>query len=67
MIMALDSALAAALREAVEESGQPRALSLRLEAWLQAMTEGDDAQEDQAQRYEDVREAVQLEGPPSAN
>jgi hypothetical protein len=67
MIMALDSALAAALREAVEESGQPRALSLRLEAWLQAMTEGGDAQEDQAQRYEDVREAVQLEGPPSAN
>jgi hypothetical protein len=67
MIMALDSALAAALREAVEESGQPRALSLRLEAWLQAMTEGDDAQEDQAQRYEDVREAVQLEGPQSAN
>jgi hypothetical protein len=67
MIMALDSALAAALREAVEESGQPRALSLRLEAWLQAMTEGDDAQEDQAQRYEDVREAIQLEGPPSAN
>lgn len=65
--MALDSALAAALREAVEESGQPRALSLRLEAWLQAMTEGDDAQEDQAQRYEDVREAVQLEGTPSAN
>ncbi|WP_158926280.1 CxC ATPase DNA modification system associated small protein [Acidisphaera sp. S103] len=60
--MALDSALAAALREAVEESGQPRALSLRLEAWLQAMTEGDDAQEDQAQRYEDVREAIQLEG-----
>jgi hypothetical protein len=67
MIMALDSALAAALREAVEESGQPRALSLRLEAWLQAMTEGDDAQQDQAQRYEDVREAVQLEGPQSAN
>lgn len=65
--MALDSALAAALREAVEESGQPRALSLRLEAWLQAMTEGDDAQEDQAQRYEDVREAVQLEEPQSAN
>ncbi len=65
--MALDSALAAALREAVEESGQPRALSLRLEAWLQAMTEGDDAQEDQAQRYEDVRETIQLEGPPSAN
>ncbi|OYW99064.1 MAG: hypothetical protein B7Z15_21460 [Rhizobiales bacterium 32-66-8] len=65
--MALDSALAAALREAVEESGQPRALSLRLEAWLQAMTEGDYAQEDQAQRYEDVREAVQLEGPQSAN
>lgn len=58
--MALDSALAAALREAVEESGQPRALSLRLEAWLQAMTEGDDAQEDQARRYEDVRETIQL-------
>ena len=65
--MALDSALAGALREAVEESGQPRALSLRLEAWLQAMTGGDDAQEDQAQRYEDVRETIQLEGPPSAN
>jgi len=65
--MALDSALAAALREAVEECGQPRALSLRLEAWLQAMTEGDDAQEGQAQRYEDVREAIQLEGPSSAN
>ncbi len=65
--MALDSALAAALREAVEESGQPRALSLRLEAWLQAMTQGDAAQEDQAQRYEDVREAIQLEGPTSAN
>jgi hypothetical protein len=65
--MALDNALAAALREAVEESGQPRALSLRLEAWLQAMTEGDDARENQAQRYEDVREAVQLEGPPSEN
>ena len=65
--MALDTALAAALREAVEESGQPRALSLRLEAWLQAMTEGDDARENQAQRYEDVREAVQLEGPPSEN
>ena len=65
--MAHDSALAAALREAVEESGQPMALSLRLEAWLQAMTEGDDAQEDQAQRYEDVREAVQLGGPQSAN
>ena len=65
--MALDTALAAALKEAVEESGQPRALSLRLEAWLQAMTEGDDARENQAQRYEDVREAVQLEGPPSEN
>lgn len=65
--MALDTALAAALREAVEESGQPRALSLRLEAWLQAMTEGDDAQEGQAQRYEDVREAVQVEEQPSAN
>ena len=65
--MALDTALAAALREAVEESGQPRALSLRLEAWLQAMTEGDDARENQAQRYEDVRDAVQLEGPPSEN
>ena len=65
--MALDTALAAALREAVEESGQPRALSLRLEAWLQAMTEGDDARENQAQRYEDVREAVQLEGPPNEN
>ena len=65
--MALDTALAAALREAVEESGQPRALSLRLEAWLQAMTEGDDAQEDQAQRYEDVREAMQVEGMPSAD
>ena len=65
--MALDTALAAALREAVEESGQPRALSLRLEAWLQAMTEGDDARENQAQRYEDVREAVQLEEPPSEN
>jgi hypothetical protein len=67
MIMALDSALAAALREAVEESGQPRALSLRLEAWLQAMTEGDDAQEGQAQRYEDIRGAVQLEDSPSEN
>jgi hypothetical protein len=66
-MMALDTALAAALKEAVEESGQPRALSLRLEAWLQAMTEGDDARENQAQRYEDVREAVQLEGPPSEN
>jgi hypothetical protein len=66
-MMALDAALAAALKEAVEESGQPRALSLRLEAWLQAMTEGDDARENQAQRYEDVREAVQLEGPPSEN
>ena len=65
--MALDTALATALREAVEESGQPRALSLRLEAWLQAMTEGDDARENQAQRYEDVREAVQLEGAPSEN
>lgn len=65
--MALDTALAAALREAVEESGQPQALSLRLEAWLQAMTEGDDTREDQAQRYDDVREAVQLEGIPSAN
>ena len=65
--MALDTALAAALREAVEENGQPRALSLRLEAWLQAMTEGDDARENQAQRYEDVRDAVQLEGPPSEN
>jgi hypothetical protein len=66
-MMALDTALAAALREAVEESEQPRALSLRLEAWLQAMTEGDDARENQAQRYEDVREAVQLGGPPSEN
>ena len=66
-MMALDTALAAALKEAVEESGQPRALSLRLEAWLQAMTEGDDARENQAQRYEDVREAVQLEEPPSEN
>lgn len=65
--MALDTALADALREAVEESGQPRALSLRLEAWLQAMTEGDDARENQAQRYEDVREAVQLGEPPSEN
>jgi hypothetical protein len=66
-MMALDNALAAALKEAVEESGQPRALSLRLEAWLQAMTEGDDARENQAQRYEDVREAVQLEEPLSEN
>ena len=65
--MTLDSALAAALREAVEESGQARALSLRLEAWLQALTEGDASNEDQAQRYEDVREAVQLEVPPSEN
>ncbi|EGE55754.1 UNVERIFIED_ORG: hypothetical protein GGI63_000135 [Rhizobium esperanzae] len=65
--MTLDTALAEALREAVEESGQPRALSLRLEAWLLAMTEGDDAQEAQAQRYEDVREAVQLEEQPSAH
>ncbi|WP_019566296.1 CxC ATPase DNA modification system associated small protein [Agrobacterium sp. 10MFCol1.1] len=65
--MALDNALAEALREAVDESDQPRALSLRLEAWLLAMTAGDDSQEAQAQRYEDVRLAVQLEEQPSAH
>lgn len=58
--MALDPALVAALAQAVEEAGQPRAVGLRLQAWLEALSVGEDAPEAQAQRYEAVRDAIDL-------
>jgi hypothetical protein len=59
--MAIDLALAEALLEAVKEAKQPRGLSLRLEAWLQALTDGTETADGLAQRYQDVRDAILLE------
>lgn len=63
--MTLDPSLAAALQEAVAESGQPSTVSGQLEAWLQAITDGDIGLDDQAGRYKAICEEIVLKGPKS--
>ena len=45
--MALDAALESAIKQAVEERGQPEAVAQRLLAWLEALGQGDVAAEQQ--------------------
>lgn len=50
--MALDPALSKALAEAVAEAGQPAALGARLTAWLEALGEGQTAEDENLHFYE---------------
>jgi hypothetical protein len=45
--MALDAALESAIKQAVEEQGQPQAVAQRLLAWIEALGQGNAAPESQ--------------------
>jgi hypothetical protein len=51
MTMALDKALEAAIKQAVEEEGQPSAVGARIIAWLDVLSEGEVSPEQQDAYY----------------
>lgn len=59
--MALDKALEAAIKQAVEENGQPSALGARIIAWLEVLSEGDVSPEQQDTFYGRMIGAVEAE------
>ena len=58
--MALDPALAGALKAATKESGQPDAVANRLLAWLTQMSDQDLSRDARGQFYDEVRQALVL-------
>ena len=60
--MALDEALSAAIHDAVVEEGQPKAVAARLIAWLDALSNGDEPIDREAQFYANLLAAVVVEG-----
>ncbi len=65
--MALDPALSDALRQAASEAGQPEAVAKRLAAWLARLSDGQLSREASAQFYEEVRQALAIEGASDAD
>lgn len=59
--MALDKALEAAIKQAVQEKGQPAALGARIIAWLEVLSEGDVSPEQQDTFYTRMISAVDAE------
>jgi hypothetical protein len=59
--MALDPALADALRAATAEAGQPEGVAKRLIAWLTHMSDGELSRETHAQLYDETRQTLKLE------
>ncbi|RYY26161.1 MAG: hypothetical protein EOP62_11835 [Sphingomonadales bacterium] len=58
--MPLDSAVVRALRQAVEEEGQPPVIAEQLQAWLLAVGEGDASLDAQMQIYDVLRQQLAL-------
>jgi len=58
--MALDPALAGALKSATKELGQPDAVANRLLAWLTQMSDQDLSRDARGQFYDEVRQALVL-------
>jgi len=58
--MALDPALAGALKAATKELGQPDAVANRLLAWLTQMSDQDLSRDARGQFYDEVRQALVL-------
>jgi len=58
--MALDPALAGALKAATKELGQPDAVANRLLAWLTQMSDQDLSRDARGQFYDEVRQALLL-------
>jgi hypothetical protein len=56
----LDKALIEALEAVVAEQGQPKAVALRLAAWLTQASEADLGRDDHTQLFNNVREALVL-------
>lgn len=65
--MALDPALADALRQAASEAEQPEAVAKRLAAWLARLSDGQLSREASAQFYDEVRQALTIEGTNNAD
>ncbi|MCL6250088.1 hypothetical protein M3P36_03355 [Altererythrobacter sp. KTW20L] len=65
--MALDPALAGALKAAAKEAGQPDAVANRLLAWLTNMSDSELSRDARGQFYDDVRQAVLLPGADDAD
>lgn len=61
MIMPIDEAMKAALKQAVAEATQPSAISDRLEAWLEGLSEGDDSEDVQKRNYDAVFGQIRTE------
>lgn len=58
--MALDPALAGALKTAAKEAGQPDAVANRLLAWLTQMSDNELSRDARGQFYDEVRQALLL-------
>ncbi|MBV2149038.1 hypothetical protein KRZ98_12185 [Sphingobium sp. AS12] len=65
--MALDPALAGALKAAANEAGQPDAVANRLLAWLTHMSDSELSRDARGQFYDAVRQAVLLPGAGNAD
>lgn len=59
--MALDKALEAAIKQAVQEGGQPSAVGARIIAWLEVLSEGEVSPEQQDTFYARMMGAVDVE------
>lgn len=58
--MPLDTAVVKALRQAVQEEGQPQIVAEQLQAWLLAVGEGDASVDAQMQIYDVLRQQLTL-------
>ena len=59
--MPLEPELQNAIKEVVEEMGQPDKVSARLIAWIEAMSDSEIALEDQQSFLEKVKDALEIE------
>lgn len=58
--MPIDPAVARALRQAVEEEGQPTEVADQLQAWALALSEGDASVDAQMQIYDVIRNQLEI-------